>query len=343
MIAVADLKSFSARLLVAAGASPETSELVAQALVAADVEGIPSHGVGLLPMYLSRVRGGSVDCRAEPTIVSDRRGAIVLDAHNAFGQVSSHRAVQLARGRLSEHAVVSVAVRNGFHFGAAGYWARMLAEDDCVGVVMCNTRPLMPAPGGGECVVGNNPIAIAVPAEGEGLVLDLALSMGAMGKIRLAAAEGRDIPAGWAADSHGQPTTDPHKAITGLLLPAGGAKGFGLAFMVDLLAGGLSSGAVGSAVTALNGSSHIPYGCSHLFLAFDLASFCEPSEFRRLASARAQAVRASTPTNMQVPVRMFGDRAAEGRAKHAKSVDLPLTTTSLLAESALQLNVPCPF
>src|SRR5262249_51465839 len=156
----------------------------------------------------------------------------------------------------------------GFHFGTAGRYARMIAEHNCVGIVLSNTRPLMPAPGGAEAMVGNNPIAIALPSAGEFPVeTDIALSATAMGKIRLAAAAGQRIPRCWAGEAEGRPTADAATAIKGMLLPAAGPKGFGLAFVIDLLCGGLSDGAVGADVRPLYGDPAEPYRCAHFFLA----------------------------------------------------------------------------
>jgi LDH2 family malate/lactate/ureidoglycolate dehydrogenase len=157
---------------------------------------------------------------------------------------------------------------------------------------MCNTRPLMPAPGGAERVVGNNPIAVALPAAGPiPIVLDMATSEAAMGKIRMAEKAHQPIPATWAVASDGSPTTDAVQAIAGMLLPSGGPKGFGLAFVIDLMCGLLSGGAVGEEVTPLYGDPSRPYDCSHLFIAIDVAHFCDPSEFFARAAAAAEHVR----------------------------------------------------
>jgi LDH2 family malate/lactate/ureidoglycolate dehydrogenase len=170
----------------------------------------------------------------------------------------------------------------------------MLAEKGFIGIVTSNTRPLMPALGGAEPVVGNNPLAIALPsAEGFPLVLDMAMSESAMGKIRLAAAQGRAIPDTWATDSNGRPTTDAGEAIKGMLLPAAGAKGFGLAFMMDLLCGALSGGGTGGAVRPLYDNLSECYNCSHLFLALDVARFVDTNLFGQSVVAAAQRVRES--------------------------------------------------
>jgi LDH2 family malate/lactate/ureidoglycolate dehydrogenase len=279
-------------ILTAVGIVAADARLVAADLVAADLEGIASHGVMLLPMYVERIDKGSVSRASAGQVVSDRGGAIVIDAGNALGQLTSRQAVKLAVERAREIGLAAVAVRNGFHFGTAGRYARMMAEQNCVGVVLSNTRPLMPAPGGAEALVGNNPVAIALPSAGEfPAEADMALSATAMGKIRLAAAAGARIPGDWAVDSEGRPTTDPAAAIKGMLLPAAGPKGFGLAFVIDLLCGGLSDGAVGAEVRPLYGDPGEPYRCAHFFLAIDAGHF--PPGERFAERVRDQAMRVS--------------------------------------------------
>jgi LDH2 family malate/lactate/ureidoglycolate dehydrogenase len=279
-------------ILTAVGIAAADARLVAADLVAADLEGIASHGVMLLPMYVERIDKGSVSRASAGQVVSDRGGAIVIDAGNVLGQLTSRQAVRLAVERAREIGLAAVAVRNGFHFGTAGRYARMMAEQNCVGVVLSNTRPLMPAPGGAEALVGNNPVAIALPSAGEfPAEADMALSATAMGKIRLAAAAGARIPGDWAVDSEGRPTTDPAAAIKGMLLPAAGPKGFGLAFVIDLLCGGLSDGAVGAEVRPLYGDPGEPYRCAHFFLAIDAGHF--PPGERFAERVRDQAMRVS--------------------------------------------------
>ena len=286
------LTSTVADIFTAVGIATADAQVVAADLVAADLEGIASHGVMLVPMYIERINKGSVSRRSAGEVVSDRGGAIVIDAGNALGQLTSRQAVMLAVTRAKEIGLVAVTVRNGFHFGTAGRYARMIAEQNCVGIVLSNTRPLMPPPGGAEALVGNNPIAVALPSAGEFPVeADMALSATAMGKIRLAAAAGQRIPEDWAVDSQGLPTTDPTAAINGMLLPAAGPKGFGLAFVIDLLCGGLSDGAVGADVRPLYGDPAEPYRCAHFFLAIHAGHF--PVGERFAERVRDQAMRVS--------------------------------------------------
>jgi len=288
------LSDFAAGLFEAVGIPGTSAQVVAEALVAADMEGVPSHGVMLIPMYIERIRGGSVSLKTQARVASDLGSTVVLDAEDALGQLTSQQAIEILTQRVPEHGIAAVAVRNGFHFGTAGRWALMLAGSGFIGVAMSNTRPLMPAPGGAERVVGNNPIAIAMPSEsGPPVLLDMATSASAMGKIRLAEAAGERIPEGWATDASGRPTTDPAEAIKGMLLPAAGAKGFGLAFMIDLFCGGLSSGAIGEEVKPLYGKATEPYRCAHLFLGIDVKRFCDPALFQARVTGFAERVRQS--------------------------------------------------
>ena len=286
------LTSVVADIFTACGIAVADAQIVAADLVAADLEGIASHGVMLVPMYVERIKKGSVSRHSAGEVVSDRAGAIIIDAGNALGQLTSRQAVKLAVARAREIGLAAVAVRNGFHFGTAGRYARMMAQENCVGIVLSNTRPLMPAPGGAEAIAGNNPIAIALPSTGSFPVeADMALSATAMGKIRLAAAAGERIPEDWAVDAQGQPTSDPAAAIKGMLLPAAGPKGFGLAFVIDLLCGGLSGGALGAEVRPLYGDAAEPYRCSHFFLAIHVGHFQPGDQFA--GRVRDQAMRAS--------------------------------------------------
>ena len=295
VVSSSELRSIVAEMLASLGLPLPSAELVAESLVGADEEGISSHGVMLLPMYLERMRNGSVSLLSEGRVVHDRDAVAVIDGDHSLGQLTAHQAVNIAAAKAKTHGLGAVAVRNAFHFGAAGRYAIELANRGCIGVASCNTRPLMPAPGGAEAIVGNNPLAISMPSEDNGppLVLDMATSASAMGKIRMAATTGQEIPADWATDSGGRPTTDPAAAIKGMLLPAGGPKGFGLALMIDLLCGGLSSGAVGAGVRTLYGDSAVPYRCAHFFLAIHIDHFLDSESFRGVVAAETERLRSS--------------------------------------------------
>jgi LDH2 family malate/lactate/ureidoglycolate dehydrogenase len=188
--------------------------------------------------------------------------------------LTGDQAMALAVAKAKQYGVGAVVVRHAFHFGGAFRYVEQAAAQGCIGVAASNTRPLMPGVGGAAPVVGNNPLAFGVPRpDGPPIVLDMALSEAALGKIRLAAQAGREIPATWATDREGSATTDPQAAIDGMLLPAAGHKGFGLALIVDVLTGVLSGGAFGSAVRGLYADLSAPNDCAHFFLALDVSKF----------------------------------------------------------------------
>jgi LDH2 family malate/lactate/ureidoglycolate dehydrogenase len=280
-------------VFAAVGFAGDDADAIAAALVDADLRGVSSHGVLLVPMYLERLRSGGVTLARELAVVHDAGAVVVADAGHGMGQLSSALAVDLAVERAAAHGAGVVAVRRAHHFGAASRWALRAVEAGCVGIAMSNTTPLMPAPGGATRVVGNNPLAIAVPTEGVPLVLDMALSAVALGRIRLAAATGRPIPEGWATDADGAPTTDAAAAVLGMLLPAAAHKGFGLALMIDVLTGVLSGGGWGDRVRPLYREPGRFNDCAHLFVVIDPARLGGLAGFRARASALAAQVAAS--------------------------------------------------
>jgi LDH2 family malate/lactate/ureidoglycolate dehydrogenase len=292
IIAANELIAFVSRLFVAAGLSETAAGTIAEGLVEAELDGVPSHGVMLVDLYLDRLRHGSINPCESAEIISDHGCAVVMNARHAFGHLTGTQSMEIAITRAKQYGAGIVAVRHGFHFGTARRYAVKAIDEGCIGIVMCNTRPLMPAPGGAERVVGNNPVAIAIPSDSIiPLVLDMATSEAAMGKIRMADKAGQAIPANWAVRNDGSPTTTPREAIAGMLLPAAGPKGFGLSLMIDLMCGLLSSGAIGQSVTPLYGDPKVPYDCSHLFIAIDVGHFCDLASFRTQAGAAAERIR----------------------------------------------------
>lgn len=344
-IPAAQLGAFVARLFAATGLSVPAAEKVANGLVDADLAGLTSHGVMLADMYIERLQEGSVSKDTAGAVVSERQGAVVLDAGNALGQLTGEQAMSLAVEKATQFAAGIVAVRHGFHFGAAGRYARQAADAGCVGIAMCNTRPLMPAPGGAERVVGNNPLAIAVPADGEiPIVLDMATSAAAMGKIRIAEKAKQPIPPAWAVTAEGLPTTNPTEAIAGMLLPSGGPKGFGLSFLIDLLCGLLSQGACGAQVRPLYGDFSVPYDCSHLFVAIDIAHFCNLDWFRAQAANAAERIRGGKRAPGITQLFTPGEPEWQRRNRARGQVLVEPAVAAMLQRYAERLGVrPTPF
>ena len=339
------LRGLTAALFQAHGLAAAKADGVSDSLVCADLEGVASHGVTMVPLYLQRISQGSVDPHAEPVVVEDHGGLVVMSAKNALGQVSAREAVALATTRARLHGVSVVSVRHAFHFGTASYWARQFTTAGMVGFAFSNTRPLMPPPGGAERVVGNNPMAIAFPARGdEPLVVDMAMSATAMGKIRLAEAKGEPIPPDWATNAAGHATTSATEAIQGMLLPAAGPKGFGLAVAIDLLCGALAEGAVGAAVRPLYGELEKPYDCSHAFIAIDAGRLHGGAGIAPQVASFAQVIRDSRRAPGTERIYAPGDLE---RARHASngeqcpiSSDLAHKLNQLAAQAGIAERLP---
>ena len=343
-VSVGWLKDTVAAIFAAAGVPSRSASTVAEALVDADSRGIPSHGVMLVPMYIDRIRQGSVSTREEAEVVLDAGAIAVLDAHHMLGQLSGDQAMELAVSKARSHGLGAVTVRRAFHFGGAFRYVQAAARAGCVGVAAANTRPLMPAPGGASPVVGNNPLAFGIPnGDEEPVVLDMALSEAALGKIRLAASEGQEIPDTWATDPDGQPTTDPEAAIAGMLLPIGGPKGYGLALVVDVLTGVLSGGGFGAGVKGMYADTSVPNDCSHFFLALHVESFGDLQGFtdrlRELASQITESSRAPGTERLFLP----GESGAERFAASAEQgVHLDGSTLENLRETADLVGADLP-
>lgn len=324
-----------------AGLSAEAAQVVAGSLVEADLRGIPSHGVLLVPMYLQRLRAGSVTTREQADVIIDLGAIAVLDAGNAMGQLTGDQAMALAVEKARRFGAGAVSVRHAFHFGGAFRYAAAAAAGDCIGIAAANTRPLMPAPGGAEAVTGNNPLAIAVPRVGAApVILDMALSEAALGKIRLAARQGQPIPGHWATDAAGTPTTDPDAALAGLLLPAAGPKGYGLALMIDVLSGVLSGGAFGAGVKGLYADVRVPNDCAHFFVALAIAAFGDREKFadrmEELVSQVTGSRRAPGTERLLLPGQLEEERA---RLARANGVAIAGNVLAALADEARQLGV----
>ncbi|WUJ69094.1 Ldh family oxidoreductase [Kribbella soli] len=312
------LQATVSAVFTAVGFDPADAGKIATALVEADLRGVSSHGVMLVPMYVERLNAGGVTRERELDVLYDAGAAMVADARGGMGQLSSPQAMGHAIERAGRYGIGLVSVRNAHHFGAASRWAMQAGQAGCIGIAMSNTTPLMPAPGGAERIVGNNPLAIAVPTKaGVEIVLDMALSAVALGKIRLAASAGRSIPDTWATDPSGTPTTDPEEAVLGMLLPAAGHKGFGLALMIDVLTGVLSGGGWGDQVRPLYREPDRPNDCAHLFLAIDPELMGGVESFRLRSSGLAARVRGSATapgvSRLHLPGEIEAERAAYQR------------------------------
>ncbi|NML34148.1 Ldh family oxidoreductase [Paraburkholderia antibiotica] len=253
-----------------AGALPATAESTARALVYADVRGLSSHGVSRLPMYCAQLRNGRVDPAAQPSIVADRGATVLIDGADGIAYPACDLAIATLAERARQYGSAVAGIGRSHHFGVGAAHLAALGEAGLVALAFSNSPAAMPAWGGRRALFGTNPIAAVFPRRnGAPLVIDLALSQIARGKIALAARDGKPIPEGWATTRDGLPTTDARAALDGMMLPFGGAKGAMLALVVELLAAALTGSnfgyEAGSFLTEEGERSRI----GHLFWTID--------------------------------------------------------------------------
>jgi (2R)-3-sulfolactate dehydrogenase (NADP+) len=241
-----ELTRLAARALERAGAHAGMAESTARALVAADAQGLASHGVARVPQYAAHLRLGRVDGGATATVRAAKGGAVLVDAADGLAFPACALAVAEAIARARSHGVAFAGVTNSHHFGVASYHLGPVAEARMVGLAFGNSPSAMPAWGGKRALFGTNPIAAVFPRRGHPpIVIDLSLSEVARGKLMVAAREGKPIPPGWALDRAGNPTTDPKQGLDGMMLPAGGVKGAMLALVVELICCALTGAHLG--------------------------------------------------------------------------------------------------
>ncbi len=281
-------KDLAINVLKKHGVGEEIAERVSDVLVDADARGVVTHGLTRLPAYVARIRAGLLDPGARPQIVADHGALLLLDAGNGFGAVAGCDAADLAAERASRHGCAWITVRNGNHLSMLGYYARRLAARGMAAIAFTNAGPSMATWGGTRPVVGTNPLAMSVPGDGSPVVLDMAATMVARGKIRRAQAEGKAIPKGWAFDADGNPTTDADAAMNGTLAPAGGHKGYALSVMIDLMTGVLAAGSFATQVRTATDRSG-PSGVCFTFIAADVGRLPDAGSYLdRLKAFRAE-------------------------------------------------------
>jgi len=308
LVAGQDLKELAERILVAAGVPEHKARLVAEALVAANLRGVDSHGVMLLPYYVDQLRAGNVDPDADGYVVSESGACLVFEACHGIGHyvssVCCDHAVRLAR----EHGLGMVVSRNSSHFGAAAFWAQRISFAGMIGMAFTNASPSVPPWQGREGRIGTNPICVSLPSSGAGgWLLDMATTTVAKNRIYKAAAGGQpSIPAGWAMDADGIPTQDTQQALAGLLMPLGGYKGSGLGMLIEILCGVLGGGAMSVQLGGLHSTSR-RMCASHCFLAIDIARMMPLPEFQARMEYLVTTVKSAKPAQRYDEVMVAGD------------------------------------
>jgi len=267
-----ELTTLAIQVLQANGVSRADAEAAAEILVLADLFGISTHGVDRLPSYTDRMHRGGIDPVAAIDINRPAPSLVRVDGKNGLGPVVAQKALKACLAAARETGVATAFIKGSNHFGPTLPYAYLAAQQGFASIVASNATTTIAPTGGSAARLGNNPLGMGIPnPSGDPIILDMAMSVVARAKIRRAAACGEAIPATWATDKDGRPTTSPEAALDGFLLPIGGYKGYGLALMVDLFAGLLSNAAYLTHVSSWVDAPESPQNLGHFFLCIDAA------------------------------------------------------------------------
>lgn len=324
------------RALDDAGVPPPVREVEARIMVDADVQGVPSHGVRMLPALLDALRRGTV--KADPQVYLRREyGATCLfDGDRGPGRFVATRAMDHAIGRAGRFGVGMCVAQHASHWGRAHAYASQAAQAGFIGLCATNAIPVMVAWGSSAPLLGNNPLGIGVPHAPDPVVLDIAMSQAALGKIGTCRREGRKVPPGWGLDAEGRPTDDPAAILaTRRLLPMGEHKGAGLALMIELLTGALAGGMLSQEIGEAD-SSGIDADASKFFLAIDVGAFGDPAHFARRVDDMLAYLRTAEP---EADIKYPGERGWEARARNLAQ-GIPLHTEIIAQLQAAGVRLP---
>ena len=341
-IAVNDLEAFIARAFVKIGISAAEAAKIAELMTRADVNGADGHGVFRLPQYIRRIKGGAVKIKPDIRIEREAPGMALIDGDNGMGHLVMRVAAEKAIEKARTSGVAWVGVKWSNHAGPASLYASMPVEHDMIGVYLAvgNANHLA-AWGGLDMLLSTNPIAVGVPAgEEPPIVLDMATTVAAYGKVKTAAQRGETMPEGWMIDRMGKALTDPKRANEGLLLPIGGYKGYGLALVFGLLAGTLNGAAMGRDVVDFNNDDTTPTNTGHAIVAINVATFRELKEFKASVDQLVRDIRNSKRLPGVEAIRLPGEQSHAKRAERLKhGIPMPAALIKSLDQLASELGI----
>lgn len=338
-----ELERFCVEALTRVGLNQADAQTAAEVLVTTDSWGVFTHGTKNLCGYIRRIRGGGIRARGVPKIAKEGPAWAMVDGDSALGMVTSVLAMRTAMHKARMAGLAYVGVRNSCHFGAAGYYAAMGVPENMIGIAMCNDRPTVTVPGARGAVLGSNPLAFAVPAGSEKpILMDMATSTVAGGKVFAAAARGEKLPEHWLVDANGLPTKDPalfpHAAT---LTPMAGHKGYGLALLIETLSGLLTGAAIAQHVLSWSfDDASLPTGHGAAFMAIDINNIMPIDEFKKRVDQTIREIRQAPKAKGAERIFLPGEMEWERRAKAlAEGIELPEDVSRNLRAVAQELSL----
>jgi len=336
------LQQFIKASFEAVGLPANDADKTARLMARADLMGQDGHGVFRLPQYINRIQAGGLNVTPNIHSIEDRTAMALVDGDNGMGHLVMSHAAELAMQKAATTGIAWVGARHSNHAGPASLYAMMPLKRDMIGIyVAVGSANHLPPWGGTDMLLSTNPIAVAVPsATNPPIVLDMATTVTAYGKVKTAAQRGETMPEGWMIDRNGQPLTDPAKAADGFLLPIGGPKGYGLSLVFGILAGTLNGANFGRDVVDFNADSTTTTNTGHFVIALDIAAFTDPERFKLGIDEIWQQMKSSKLLPGVEAIRLPGERLAKITNERTRN-GIPIATSlrAVLAELAKQLDV----
>ncbi len=337
-----DLENFIARAFEAVDVPAADARTIAELMARADVNGSEGHGVFRLPQYIRRIKGGAVNVRPNIRIEREAAAMALVNGDNGMGHLVMKFATQTAIEKAKQAGVAWVGAQWSNHAGPASLYASMPLEHDMIGLYLAvGSANHLPPWGGLDMLLSTNPLAVAVPAgEEPPIILDMATTVAAYGKVKTKAQRGETMPVGWMMDRLGQPLTDPKRANEGFLLPIGDYKGYGLALIIGLLAGNLNGAAMGKDVVDFNADDATPTNTGHAVVAISLEAFGGVEPFKRSVDALVRDLRASKRLPGVERIWLPGEQSHTKRELHLKhGVPVPAALKESLDRLAGELGI----
>ncbi len=344
-VSFADLKAFCCQAYVKAGVPTAEAEIIADLLVRSDLRGVETHGVTRLPIYIQRLQKGYVRKECQLTTIKDKGPTAFLEAHGSMGHIVAFRAMQRAIEKAEEYGIGWVSVKDSGHFGVAGLFPMMALKKDFIGYIVSNSAPMMFPVGGRERIIGNNPMAYAIPADQyPPVVLDFSLGVVSAGKLILARKKGEKIPIGWAVDKDGLPTDDPYEGYEGggSLMPVGDHKGYGMVLVHEMLTAVLTGGKWTKQIKSLYQDDETRLqGTCHSFAAIDPDCFIGRDKFKREMDEYIKSIKESAKAKNCTEILMPGEPELRTETKRLnEGIPLPSATLKELTDLGETLGIP---
>src|SRR5713226_9611170 len=341
-IAAPALAAFIARAFAAAGLPGDDAKIVAGLMVEADLRGSDTHGVIRLPLYLRRLKAGGINPRPDIRIVQERPATALVDGDNGIGHLVMRFAAMTAIEKAKGAGVAWVGARMSNHAGPAALYAMMPLAHDMIGLYLAvGSNNHLPPWGSTENLLGTNPLSVAIPAgEEPPIVLDMAPTVAAFGKVRLKAQRGEEMPVGWMIGRDGKPLTDPKRADEGLLVPIGDYKGYGLSLIIGLLAGTLNAAAFGRDVIDFVKEPGKTTNTGHAIVALSIEAFAPAEQFKRQVDVAIRAMRGAERLPGVERIWLPGEQSHRKRLDRGKNgVPMPKPLRDSLDATARDLGI----